>query len=130
MRPHRRRPTRLPCPWDSPGKNTGNGLPLPSPSNLKGPHQGMIVCIYFSIHPLLTSKSVSHSVMSNSVQPHGLLLTRLWSVVFSRQEYWSGLPFPPTGILPDLRIEPGSPALHSLFLTSLFLDVQHFSMFT
>ena len=23
--PHRRRPTRLPCPWDSPGKNTGVG---------------------------------------------------------------------------------------------------------
>ena len=23
MRPHRRQPTRLPCPWDSPGKNTG-----------------------------------------------------------------------------------------------------------
>ena len=25
MRPHRRQPTRLPCPWDSPGKNTGVG---------------------------------------------------------------------------------------------------------
>ena len=23
VRPHRRQPTRLPCPWDSPGKNTG-----------------------------------------------------------------------------------------------------------
>ena len=23
--PHRRQPTRLPCPWDSPGKNTGMG---------------------------------------------------------------------------------------------------------
>ena len=23
MRPHRQQPTRLPCPWDSPGKNTG-----------------------------------------------------------------------------------------------------------
>ena len=23
--PHRRQPTRLPCPWDSPGKNTGVG---------------------------------------------------------------------------------------------------------
>ena len=23
LRPHRRQPTRLPCPWDSPGKNTG-----------------------------------------------------------------------------------------------------------
>ena len=25
MRPHRRQPTRLPSPWDSPGKNTGVG---------------------------------------------------------------------------------------------------------
>ena len=25
MRPHRRQPTSLPCPWDSPGKNTGVG---------------------------------------------------------------------------------------------------------
>ena len=25
MRPHRRQPTRLPHPWDSPGKNTGVG---------------------------------------------------------------------------------------------------------
>ena len=29
---------------------------------------------------------------------------------FSRQEYWSGLPFPPPGDLPDLMIEPKSPA--------------------
>ena len=25
VRPHRWKPTRLPCPWDSPGKNTGVG---------------------------------------------------------------------------------------------------------
>ena len=25
VQPHRRQPTRLPCPWDSPGKNTGVG---------------------------------------------------------------------------------------------------------
>ena len=30
---------------------------------------------------------------------------------FSRQEYWSGLPFPSPGDLPDLGIEPRSPAL-------------------
>ena len=30
---------------------------------------------------------------------------------FSRQEYWSGLPFPSPGDLPDLRIEPRSPTL-------------------
>ena len=30
---------------------------------------------------------------------------------FSRQEYWSGLPFPFPGDLPDPGVEPGSPAL-------------------
>ena len=30
LRPHRWQPTRLPHPWDSPGKNT-SGLPFPSP---------------------------------------------------------------------------------------------------
>ena len=33
------------------------------------------------------------------------------SVGFSRQEYWSGLPFPFPGDLPYPGIEPGSPAL-------------------
>ena len=32
------------------------------------------------------------------------------SMEFSRQEYWSGLPCPSPGDLPDLGIEPGSPA--------------------
>ena len=34
-------------------------------------------------------------------------------VGFSRQEYWSGLPFLPPGDLPGLGIEPGSPALQA-----------------
>ena len=33
------------------------------------------------------------------------------SMGFSRQEYWSGLPFPSPGDLPDPGIEPGSPTL-------------------
>ena len=32
---------------------------------------------------------------------------------FSRQEYWSGLPFPSPGDLPDPGIEPESPALQA-----------------
>ena len=32
---------------------------------------------------------------------------------FSRQEYWSGLPFPSPGDLPDPAIKPGSPALQA-----------------
>ena len=33
------------------------------------------------------------------------------SMAFPRQEYWSGLPFPSSGDLPDPGIEPASPAL-------------------
>ena len=40
------------------------------------------------------------------------------SVGFSRQEYWSGLPFPFSGDLPDPGIEPGSPALQADALPS------------
>ena len=37
---------------------------------------------------------------------------------FSRQDYWSGLPFPPPGDLPDPEIEPGAPALAGRFFTT------------
>ena len=40
------------------------------------------------------------------------------SMGFSRQGYWSGLPFPSPGELPDPGIEPGSPALHAGALPS------------
>ena len=35
------------------------------------------------------------------------------SMGFPRQEYWSGLPFPSPGDLPDPGIKPGSPALQA-----------------
>ena len=40
------------------------------------------------------------------------------SMEFSRQEYWSGLPFPSPGDLPDSGIEPGSPTLQADALPS------------
>ena len=40
------------------------------------------------------------------------------SMVFSMQEYWSGLPFPSPGDLPDPGIEPRSPALYADALPS------------
>ena len=40
------------------------------------------------------------------------------SMGFSRQEYWSGLPFPSPGDLPDPGFEPRSPALEADALTS------------
>ena len=40
------------------------------------------------------------------------------SMEFSRQEYWSGLPFPSPVDLPDPGIKPGSPALQADSLPS------------
>ena len=40
------------------------------------------------------------------------------SMGFSNQEYWSGLPFPSPGDLPNPGIEPGSPALQADALSS------------
>ena len=37
---------------------------------------------------------------------------------FSRQEYWSGLPFPSPGDLPDSGVKPRSPALQADVLIS------------
>ena len=40
------------------------------------------------------------------------------SMGFSRQDYWSGLPFPSPGDLPDPGVEPGSPALQAFYCLS------------
>ena len=52
----------------------------------------------------------AYSVASGSLQHHGLQPARLlcpWG--FPRQEYWSGLPCPPPGDLPNPGIKPGLP---------------------
>ena len=59
-----------------------------------------------------TIMCASHSVVSDSLRPHGLLARQAPpSMEFSSQEYWSGLPFPSPRDLPDPGIEPGFPAL-------------------
>ena len=72
VRPHRQQSTRLPCPWDSPGKNTGVGC-----------------------HFLLQCMKVKSE--SEVAQSCPTLVTP-WtpSMGFSRQEYWSGMPLPDT----------------------------------
>ena len=60
-----------------------------------------------------------------SLSPVRLFVTS-WTVAYqaplsmgvSRQEYWSGLPFPSPGDLPDPGIEPGFPTLEADALTS------------
>ena len=75
VRPHRRKPTRLSCPWDSPGKNTGVGF-------------------HFLLQCMKSEKwKWSRSVMSDSHRPHGPQAHQAPpSMGFSRQEYWSGVP--------------------------------------
>ena len=71
------------------------------------------------------AKSPFGCMYANSFSDVWLFAT-LWTVVhqaplsmgFSRQEFWSGLPFPPPGDLPNPGIEPASPALAGRFFTT------------
>ena len=81
MRPHRRQPTKLPRPWDSPGKNTGVGCHfLFQCMKVKSESEVTQLC------PTL-SDPMDCSLPGSSV--HG----------FSRQEYWSGVPLPSPTLL-------------------------------
>ena len=56
--------------------------------------------------------------MSDSVTPWTIACQTPPPMGFSRQEYWSGLPFPSSGDCPDPGIEPWSPVLQADFLWS------------
>ena len=64
------------------------------------------------------SSEVTHCVIS--LQLHGLPVAYQAPLFlgFSRQEYWSGSPFPSLGNLSDTGIQPVSPALAGGFYTS------------
>ena len=62
---------------------------------------------------------MSPSGISDSVTPWTVACQAPLSMEFSRQEYWSGLPFPSTGDLPNPGIDPGSLALQVYSLQSL-----------
>ena len=54
---------------------------------------------------------LSHSVVFDFATPWTVACWAPLSVGFSRQEYWSGLPFASPGDLPNPEIEPRSPTL-------------------
>ena len=56
--------------------------------------------------------------MSNSMTPWTVARQAPLSMEFSRQEFWSGLPFPSTRDLPNPGTEPRSPALQADSLPS------------
>ena len=76
VRPHRRQPTRMPCLWDSPGKNTGVG------------------CHSFSNAWKWKVKVKWLSHVWPSATPWTAAFQAPPSMGFSRQEYWSGVPLP------------------------------------
>ena len=145
--PHGLEPTRLLCPWNFPGKNTGVGLPLPTSGDLPNPGikptslASPVWAGGFSTtappgKPLQYSWIISTTSGLSDVWRFGGItmwnllslvlfhmvkvkvkvksLSRVWlfatlwtvahqappSMGFSRQEHWSGLPFPsPLGMV-------------------------------
>ena len=74
VRPQRRQPTRLPRPWDSPGKNNGVGCHF------------LLRCMKVKV------KSLSHVRLLATPQTAAYQAPP--SMGFARQEYWSELPLP------------------------------------
>ena len=56
--------------------------------------------------------------MSDSAIPRTVAHQAPLSTEFSRQEYWSGMPVPSPGDLPDSGIKPGSPTFQAVYLPS------------
>ena len=80
----------------------------------------------YRYHYLKRKKKVkSLSRVRLFVIPWTVAYQALRSMGFSRQEYWSGLPFPSPGDLPNPGIVPGSPALQTDALLSEPLEKQH-----
>ena len=124
VRPHRWQPTRLPCPWDSPGKNTRVGCHFllqcmkvksesevtqscptlcdPMDCSLPGsPVPGILqartlewVAISFSNAWKWKVKVISFSHVRLFPTPWTAAYQAPLSMGFFRQEYWSGLPLP------------------------------------
>ena len=109
----------------------GNGNPLQC-SCLENPRDGgdCWAAVYRVAQSRTRLKRLSSSSSSSSEPVKLLSHVRLFSnprtvahqappsMEFFRQEYWSGLPFPSPGNLPDLEIEPRSPASHTDSLPS------------
>ena len=74
---------------------------------------------FVSFHPAHScnpsSSQTLSKVLGNSETPQTVTRQAPVSMGFSQQGYWSGLPFPPPGALPDLGIESASPALQAKY---------------
>ena len=61
----------------------------------------------------LLKAKVIHTVVSDFGIPWTVACPTPLSMEFSRQECWSGFPFPSPGNLPNPGVKPGSPALQA-----------------
>ena len=115
MRPHRRQSTRLPHPWDSPGKNTGVGCHF------------LLQCM-----KVKSQSGVAQSCPSLS-DPMDCSLPGSSVHGFSRQEYWSGVPLPSPlfhATAMQINITGGKPRAMLTALTLIILtlpDLCHYS---
>ena len=80
VRPHRRQPTRIPHPWDSPGKNTVVGCHF------------LLQCMKAKREGKSKEKLLSRIRLLAT--PWTAAYQASLSMGFSRQEYWSGVPLP------------------------------------
>ena len=125
VRPQRRQPTRLPRPWDSPGKNTGVGchcllqcmkvksesevaqacptLSVPMDCSLPGSSvHGTFQARALEWGAIAFPNACTHGKSRQScptATPQMAAHQAPLSLGFSRQEHWSGLPSPPEGPL-------------------------------
>ena len=86
VRPHRRQTTRLPCPWDSPGKNTGVGCHF------------LLQCM-----KVKSESEVAQSCLTPS-NPIDRNLPVFIHGIF-QAEYWSGVPLPYLNIKVKYKVE-------------------------
>ena len=132
LRSHGLQPTRLLCPWDFPGKDTGVGCHflLQGIFPTQGSNLGLLPCrqiLYWlsykgsRVHGILQARIlewVAFPFSRGSSQPRDWIqVSHIAGGFFTSwatreaQEYWSGQPFSSPVDLPDPGIEPGSPAL-------------------
>ena len=122
------KPTRLPSPWDSPGRILER-FTMTSSGNLYDARTHTHTDTYSQHTHTHTHTALCEpacclaSVVLDSLQI-------LWTVAhqaplsmgFSRKEYWRGLPCPPPGDLYDPGMDPASPATPALQADSLLLS--------
>ena len=115
--PYGMQSARLLCPWNSLGKNTGVGCCalLQGIFLTQGLNPLLLCLLHWQVGSLPLAPLRKPAQLLSHVQlfvtPWSLACQAPLSMGLSRQEYWSGLPFPTPGDLPNPGIELRSPAL-------------------